>query len=215
MAARHQGQEVTKSQFRIETSQAQLGSTVTQSHALLERSQELNVSAASALQESQIRIENQLQQILEVQSRHSNPVLSGSLDVSSPEGRQTWMELGRLLREEGITPNIISKNKGLLIQAMKKSIKNLSDSPDAASYKTALEYQSFSSSANMSLRPHSSLGNSMSSLELCTLPGSDLFRILSCSLCSEASASELSRARRESRGRYALFDRWHGRNWSY
>lgn len=110
------------------------------------------MAAASALQESQIRIENQLQQILEVQSRHSNPVLYGSLDASSPEGRQTWMELGRLLRDEGITPNVISNNKGLLIQAIKKSIQNLSDSPDAASYRTALEYQSFSIPAHRCLK---------------------------------------------------------------
>jgi hypothetical protein len=164
IAARYQGQEVTKLQSRIETSQAQLESRVTQSHAFLERSQELNVSAASTLQESQIRIENQLEQILQAQSRQSNPVLSGSLDASSPEGRQTWMELGRLLREEGITPNVISKNKGFLIQAMKKSIQELSDSSDAASYRTALEYQSFSSSAKQSLRPYPSVSDSMSLL---------------------------------------------------
>ena len=153
-----------KSQSRIETSQAQLGSTVTQSHALLERSQELNVSAASTLQESQIRIDNQLEQILQAQSRQLNPVLCGSLDASSPEGRETWMELGRLLREEGITPNVISNNKGLLIQAMKKSIQGLSDSPNIGSYSTALEYQSVSTPAQRCLTEFPLADRSMSLL---------------------------------------------------
>jgi len=149
------------SQARIEASQAHLESKVIESYGFNQRSQEQNLSTASALQDSQARIERQLQEILEVQSRYSKPVLSGSLDASSPEGRQTWMELGRLLREEGITPNVITKNKGLLIQAMKKSIQDLNDSPDASSYRTALEYQSFYSSARQSLRPQHSLSDSM------------------------------------------------------
>ncbi len=68
--------------------------------------------------------------------------MSHSLDASSPEGRQTWMELGRLLRDEGITPDMIQKNRGLLVNAMKTTLKNetvLAESiPE--SYATAPEY---------------------------------------------------------------------------
>ena len=113
-------------------------------------SQDKSMSVASAIQESQRRIENQLDQILKSQIRDPYPVLRGSLDASSPEGRQTWMELGRLLREEGITPKIISKNKSLLVQAMKKTLEEIDASPDVASFRTAFEYQSFSSAAKYS-----------------------------------------------------------------
>ena len=133
-----------QSQLRIEESQLELLSEIRDSRAYIEHSQERNLSTAAALQEAQIRIETQLHQILKAQSRQSNPMLAGSLNASSPEGRQTWMELGRLLREEGITATIISENKSLLIQAMKKSLEEVAASLDAASFKTALEYQSFS-----------------------------------------------------------------------
>lgn len=135
-----------------------------ESDAYLKGYHDKHLFATYALQESQNRIEDQLQQILKAQSRHTNPVLSGSLDASSPEGRQTWMELGRLLRDEGITPNIITKNKGLLIQAMKKTLQENAGSPDATSFKTALEYPSFPTPANHSLRVVTPAEHSMSLL---------------------------------------------------
>ena len=79
-------------------------------------------SSQSRMEESHTRLEIQLQQILSAQQRRGTPLLSQSLDASSPEGRQTWMELGRLLRDEGITPEVIKRNRGKLIAAMKQSI---------------------------------------------------------------------------------------------
>ena len=153
-----------QSQGRIEDSQAKLMTEFTKSQAFLEQSQERNISTASALQESQIRIENQLQQILRAQSRHSDSVLVGSLDASSPEGRQTWMELGRLLREEGITPSLVSKNRSLLIKTMKRTLEDVAASPDIASFKTAVEYLSFSSPAGQSLNASPAIMDSASML---------------------------------------------------
>ncbi|KAL9134648.1 MAG: hypothetical protein Q9175_004171 [Cornicularia normoerica] len=68
--------------------------------------------------------------------------MSHSLDASSPEGRQTWMELGRVLRDEGITPAMIQKNRALLVKAMKSTLSNetiLAESMPQ-SYATAPEY---------------------------------------------------------------------------
>ena len=45
------------------------------------------------------------------------------LNSSSPDGRQTWMELSRLSRDEGITPVMIQKNRGRLVNAMKPTLK--------------------------------------------------------------------------------------------
>ena len=78
------------------------------------------VQSHARIEESQSRWEDQLQQILAV--RRATPLLSHSLDASSPEGRQTWMELGRLLREEGITPSAIKENREKLIAAMKNAL---------------------------------------------------------------------------------------------
>ena len=68
--------------------------------------------------------------------------MSHSLDASSPEGRQTWMELGRLLRDEGITPAMIQKNRGLLVNAMKTTLKDETFLAESIpqSYATAPEY---------------------------------------------------------------------------
>ena len=91
----------------------------------------------------QARIESQLQAILANQQRSKTPLLSQSLDASSPEGRQTWMELGRLLRDEGITPAMIQNNRGLLIDAMKNTLRTKATLVGSASesYATAPEYQ--------------------------------------------------------------------------
>ena len=69
--------------------------------------------------------------------------MSHSLDASSPEGRQTWIELGRLLRDEGIKQAMIQENRELLVNAMKSTLKNetLAESVPE-SYATAPEYNS-------------------------------------------------------------------------
>ena len=99
-------------------------------------------SVSERLDTSQARIESQLQAILTNQQRCRTPILSQSLDASSPEGRQTWMELGRRLRDEGVTPAMIANNRGLLIDAMKKTLRNGTLSPESASesYATAPEH---------------------------------------------------------------------------
>ena len=111
-----------------------------------ESSQRRVETAQGRLEESQVRIESQLREILGSRERQGTPLLSSSLDASSPEGRQTWMSLGRDLRKEGITPGMIQKNQSLLIRAMKSTLNkatSLTGSIDE-SYKTAHEYQSFS-----------------------------------------------------------------------
>ena len=72
--------------------------------------------------------------------------MAHSLDASSPEGRQTWMELGRLLRDEGITPAMIQKNRGLLVNAMKTTLKDETTLAESIpeSYATAPEHHSAS-----------------------------------------------------------------------
>ena len=94
-------------------------------------------SLSDRLETSQSRIEAQLQAILTNQQRTRTPILSHSLDASSPEGRQTWMELGRLLRDEGITPAMIKENREILVNAMKSTLK-AGSVPE--SYVTAPEY---------------------------------------------------------------------------
>lgn len=100
-------------------------------------------SISGRLNTSQARIESQLQTILANQQRSKTPIMSQSLDASSPEGRQTWMELGRLLRDEGITPAMVQENRGLLINAMKTTLKNKTLLAESIpqSYATAPEYQ--------------------------------------------------------------------------
>ena len=80
-------------------------------------------SLSDRLETSQSRIEAQLQAILTNQQRTKTPILSQSLDASSPEGLQTWMELGRLLKDEGITPAMIRENRELLVSAMRSTLK--------------------------------------------------------------------------------------------
>ena len=92
-------------------------------------------SATERLEQSQARIEAQIKALLESQQRDHGQPKSYSLDASSPEGRQTWMNLGRLLRAEGITPAMIEENRDLLVRAMKTSLEE-SISP-TQSYRTA------------------------------------------------------------------------------
>ena len=99
-------------------------------------------SISDRLGTSQARIESQLQAILANQQRSNTPITSQSLDASSPEGRQTWMELGRILRREGITPAVIQENRRLLINAMKDTLRcrTLVAESIPQSYATAPEY---------------------------------------------------------------------------
>ena len=123
-------------------------------------------SLSDRLETSQSRIEAQLQAILTNQQRTRTPILSQSLDASSPEGRQTWMELGRLLRDEGITPAMIRDNRELLVNAMKSTLKAESV-PE--SYVTAPEYHlnsyplSVTESRNLS---HQDFASAFSSISL-------------------------------------------------
>lgn len=95
------------------------------------------------LETLQARIESQLEVILANQMRSTSPILSHSLDASSPEGRHTWMELGRLLRDEGITPAMIKQHRGILVDTMKNALKNQSSLAESTlqSYATAPEYK--------------------------------------------------------------------------
>lgn len=94
--------------------------------------------ASDRVEQSQARIEDMLQQILAPQRRPS-PILSQSLDASSPEGRETWMNLGRLLRTEGITPQMIRENRDTLIMSMKTTLRKEELSSTHDSYHTAFE----------------------------------------------------------------------------
>ena len=92
-------------------------------------------SATERLEQSQARIEAQITALLESQQRDHGRHKSYSLNASSPEGRQTWMNLGRLLRAEGITPAMIEENRELLVRAMKTSLEE--DVSPPQSYRTA------------------------------------------------------------------------------
>ena len=135
------------SQEGIQASQKRIEDCVSESHDLLTKSSddhELQLKSLSdRLETSQNRIEAQLQTILTNQQRTRTPIMSHSLDASSPEGRQTWMELGRLLRDEGITPAMIQENRELLVNVMRNTLKNetLAESVPE-SYATAPEYNS-------------------------------------------------------------------------
>ena len=80
-------------------------------------------------------MEAQMRALLESQQRNHSRPQSYSLDASSPEGRQTWMDLGRLLRAQGITPAMIEQNRELLVRAMKTSLEE--ECSPAQSYRTA------------------------------------------------------------------------------
>ena len=135
------------SQEGIQTSQKRIEDGVSESRDLLMKSSGDHMlqleSLSDHLEKSQSRIEAQLQTILTNQQRTRTPIMSHSLDASSPEGRQTWMELGRLLRDEGITPAMIRENREILVNAMKGTLKNetLAESVPE-SYATAPEYNS-------------------------------------------------------------------------
>ena len=96
-------------------------------------------AASQRVEETQTRMERQLQDILASKSRHQDSLMAQSLDASSPEGRETWMTLGRLLRAEGITPAMIKQNRDVLVTAMKRTLQE--DIPESIpeSYDTALE----------------------------------------------------------------------------
>lgn len=96
-------------------------------------------AASERLEQSQKIIERQLEGILAFQKRHEPPVLSNSLDASSPEGRETWMNLGRILRAEGITPAMIKQNRDVLVKVMKTTLHEEEWSTTPQSYHTAYE----------------------------------------------------------------------------
>lgn len=126
-------------------------------------------SLSERLETSQTRMEAQLQAILTNQQRTRAPILSHSLDASSPEGRQTWMELGRLLRDEGITPAMIQENRQLLVNAMKSTLE-ANSIPE--SYVTAPEYNSNYCSLSDTESRNLSLGDFPSAVSSVSLFGS-------------------------------------------
>lgn len=132
---------IQSSKHEIQASQNRIEEYIGESRDLLTKSTDDHVlqfeSLSDRLETSQSRIEAQLQAILTNQQRTRTPILSHSLDASSPEGRQTWMELGRLLRDEGITPTMIRENRELLVNAMKSTLEAES-LPE--SYSTAPEH---------------------------------------------------------------------------
>ncbi|KAL6717058.1 hypothetical protein ACLMJK_004972 [Lecanora helva] len=108
-------------------------------HEDVENSQARLEAASERIEKTQNRMEQQLQAILASKSRHQTPIMGRSLNASSPEGRETWMNLGRLLRAEGITPDLIKKNRDILIRTMKSTIQESVQSGTPESYRTAFE----------------------------------------------------------------------------
>lgn len=82
-------------------------------------------------------IEAKLERIFARESSRNSPITAQSLDASTPDGRQKWMELGRLLREEGITPKMIKKNQNKMVRAMKQTL--VQSSSSNSSFQTAFE----------------------------------------------------------------------------
>ena len=102
-------------------------------------------TVSARIEQSQSRIEEQLQEILAINRRHESLNASQRLDASSPEGRQTWMVLGRFVREEGITPAQIKKHQSELVKAMKPTLADRSQantSPSSLHIATEFSYAS-------------------------------------------------------------------------
>ena len=96
--------------------------------------------ASDRIEQSQHRLEQQMQEILFAQQHYRPPIVCKSLNASSPDGRLTWMELGRLMRDEGISPEQIRKHPSELVSAMKATLAKLSQaSVSTASFCTARE----------------------------------------------------------------------------
>ncbi len=126
-------------QDRLETLHEQTQEYLEDTHKSMKKSQIRLEAASERLERSHAIMERQLQGILASQQRQENPILSQSLDVSSPEGRETWMNLGRLLRAEGITPARIKQNPEILVKAMKTTLQDDEPSNTPQSYHTACE----------------------------------------------------------------------------
>lgn len=179
---------------------------IAESQACIEQSNAQNTVSTSVLQDSQSRIENQLQEILNTQHRHSQHLLSGSLNTSSPEGRKTWYELGHLLREEGITPEVIAKNKSILIKSMKQTLDDLAISLQDSTFRTALEYQSFPSLAIQPFVPVRAPDDSMSLYGSAPILGSEIAAASSASFSLESSQHDLKNAENVQDGIEVLLD---------
>lgn len=128
----------------LANSQLHIKTSIDSERLALGASQQHLTATSNRIEQYQHRIEDQLREILTNQNRQECPLMSHSLDASSPEGRQTWMMLGRLLREEGISPSMIKKHRDGLVNAMKSTIKQLATS-DPDSFHTAHEFLATSS----------------------------------------------------------------------
>ena len=136
-------------------------------------------SSQLSIADSQARIERQLEHILAKDDQRGGAVVSHSLDASSPEGRQTWINLGRLLRKEGITPSQVEKNKDALIRAMKATLGKDGSRAESLSesYQTAPEYPKSMSSINSSLQS-CNVGSPVPSRSQPSIRKDDLSRLL-------------------------------------
>ena len=104
-----------------------------------EHSRRSIIKVSSRLEDSQSRIERRLDALLAFDRRRWSPLVSRTLDASSPEGRDTWMMLGRQLRDEGIAPKDIKAHKDGLVLAMKNAMADLTQNANSpSSYHTAL-----------------------------------------------------------------------------
>ena len=103
----------------------------------------ITISTASAPQESQIRIENQLQQMLRAQSR------AGAWQV--------------VARGRNHAQSCFEEPKSL-DQTTKKTLEDFAASPDIAAFKMAVEYLSFSSPAGQALNAFPAVMDSASML---------------------------------------------------
>lgn len=127
----------------------------------------LQIKFEAASERSSAKLENHefmLQSFLAAQQRQERPILSQSLDTSSPEGRETWKELRRLLDREGIQPAMIKQNRGIVVKAIKTALQENDLLSNSESYHTAFE--SFSSHHRTLTNPSSSRPPAQASLSL-------------------------------------------------
>lgn len=151
-------------QDRSEALQEQTQAYLKDTQDSIEKSQIRLEAASERIERTHANMERQLQGILASHQRRESPILSQSLDASSPEGRETWMNLGRLLRAEGITPAMIKQNRDVLVTAMKTTLQGDEPSNTPQSYHTACE--SFSSHNRTFTDPGSSRSFAQASLSL-------------------------------------------------
>lgn len=150
-------------QDRLEALHEQTRAYLEDKYETFENSQNRLEAASERVERSQARMERRLQSILAFQQKRESPILSQSLDASSPEGRETWMKLGRLLRAEGVTPAMIKQNHEILVKAIKTTLQRAEPSCTPDSYYTAFEslsshHRAFTDPSGSRLSAQASIG---------------------------------------------------------